>query len=100
MILFRLYFYLGVHSGHHSWVTGKLSCKSRTKNDWKTVKVCLERYEREWHVHKPKSEIWVKMGDWGEIVTFSLFGCKKTEMAITLAGMLSKDQKMSISKGN
>ena len=40
------------------------------------------------------------MGDWGEIVTFSLFGCKKTEMAITLAGMLSKDQKMSISKGN
>ena len=100
MILFRLYFYLGVHSGHHSWVTGKLSCKSRTKNDWKTVKVCLERYEREWHVHKPKSEIWFKMGDWGEIVTFSLFGCKKTEMAITLAGMLSKDQKMSISKGN
>ena len=38
------------------------------------------------------------MGDRGENVSFSIFGCKSVEMAITLAGMLSEDQKMSISK--
>ena len=40
------------------------------------------------------------MGDWGEIVSFSIFGYKSAKMAIILAGMLSEDQKMSIAKGN
>ena len=38
------------------------------------------------------------MGDWDEIVSFSIVGSKSAEMAITLAGMLSEDQKVSVSK--
>ena len=34
-----------LHSGHSSWVTGKLVCKSRTKNSRNVVKVLLERSE-------------------------------------------------------
>ena len=41
------------------------------------------------------------MGDYhkmGEVINFSIFGCKSVEMAINLAGLLSEDQKMSFSK--
>ena len=40
------------------------------------------------------------MGDWDEVVSFSIFGCKSAEMAITLAGMLSENQKVSVPKAN
>ena len=46
-----------------------------------------------------KVKFGVKMGDRGEIANFSIFGCKSAEMAITLAGILSEDQKMSVAKG-
>ena len=35
------------HCGHHSWIMGKLGCKSRTKNGRNVAKVSLERSERE-----------------------------------------------------
>ena len=35
---------------------------------------------------------------WGEVIKFSIFGCKSVEMAITLAWLLSEDQKMSFSE--
>ena len=38
------------------------------------------------------------MGDCGETVSLSIFGYKSAEMAITLAGMHSEDQKMSVAK--
>ena len=40
------------------------------------------------------------MGDWGKTVNFSIFGCKSVELAITLVGMPSKDQKISVAKEN
>ena len=38
------------------------------------------------------------MGDWGEIINFSIFGCKSAEIAITSVGMVSDDQKMDVAK--
>ena len=49
-------------------------------------------------MHISKSEIWVKMGDYCEIGSFSIFTYKSAEMAITLAQMLSEGQSMSIAK--
>ena len=39
------------------------------------------------------------MGDWGEIVIFSIFGCKSDQMA-TFAGMHSENQQMIVAKDN
>ena len=39
------------------------------------------------------------MGDWGEILSFSIFGCKSAQMG-TLAGMLSENQQMIVAKDN
>ena len=38
------------------------------------------------------------MWDWGEMISFSILGSRSVEMVITLTGMLSEDQKMSIAK--
>ena len=38
------------------------------------------------------------MGEWGETVSFFIFGCKSAKMAINLAGMLSEDQKIFVAK--
>ena len=73
---------------------GALGCKSGTKNGRAAVKILLERYERKQHTHQSKCEIRVKMETWGEIVNFSIFGCKTTKMTINSAGILSEDQKI------
>ena len=38
------------------------------------------------------------MEDWCEIVNLSIFGYRSAKIAITLAGMLSEDQKMVVAK--
>lgn len=42
-----------------------------------------------------KTEIWVKMEDWSEIVYFHMFG-KIFSMSINSAGMLSENQKKGV----
>ena len=42
-----------------------------------------------------KTEIWVKMEDWSEIVYFYIFG-KIFSMSINLAGMLSENLKKGV----
>ena len=38
------------------------------------------------------------MGDLGTIVSFSIFECKSAEMTMTLAGMLSENQKIYVAE--